>query len=354
MRVTGYQTWLVRVPYEEGRVATHLVLQLEADDGSRGVAYVTPLMPWVPKPLRAAVEWYAEQTVGQDPLAVESVTGARLARAVRPQFEGLARSAAGLVDIALWDLKAQALGQPLWRLLGGAQPNAPVYASWNLWWQYDIDTLVEHAREHVARGFRAMKVRLGGVATIEEAVERCRAVREAVGEDIAIHVDMNWAWDVNKTIAFGRALGSLRLAWIEDPIPAHDIEGMREIAAALETPICTGETYDRPSQFRELLERRGADIVMIDLEVGGITAWMQSAHVVQSFDVPIASHMCTEISAHLIAVIGGYTTEYIPWAEPIFTGGPTLEDGRLVLSERPGLGLELDAGGLERFAVAEV
>jgi L-alanine-DL-glutamate epimerase-like enolase superfamily enzyme len=343
MKVTGFETWVVRVPYEEARApAPQVILRLTTDNGLEGIAYVTPLVPWTVKPIRVAVEQFAERVVGRNPMAVESINAEFLSRIPRPQFDGLARSAAGLVDIALWDLKAKALELPLYRLLGATDNSVPAYASWNLWWHYDIDTLARHGAQAVERGFRAMKYRLGGVKTREESIARTRALREAVGPDVDLHVDMNWSWTVDQTIAIGRALDDWGLVWIEDPIPAHEYEGLRRISDALSTPICAGETYHEASQFRELLDRRGADIVMIDLEAGGITQWLKLGAIVQSYGAPIASHMCTEVSAHVIAAIGGMTVEYIPWAEPLFKEVPPLKDGRIVLSERPGLGIELD------------
>src|SRR5579883_2579259 len=181
MKVTAFETTVVAVPYEENRVAKNLLLQLKTDDGLTGLAYVTPLVAWSMKPLQAAVEAMCERVLGQDPAAVESINAAFITRLIRPQFDGLARSAAGLIDIALWDLKAQAVGQPLFRLLGGADNTLPVYASWNLWWNYDIKTLAQHAVEHVERGFKAMKFRLGAVRTLEESAARTRALRDAVG-----------------------------------------------------------------------------------------------------------------------------------------------------------------------------
>lgn len=350
MRVTGYETWIARVPYEQDRVATHLILRLATDEGLDGIAYATLLVPWTPAPLRAAVEALAERVVGRDPIGVEGINDVLLGRLTRPQFDGLAHSAVSLIDIALWDLKAKALGQPLWRLLGAQDRSVPVYASWNLWWQYDLDTLARHAEEHLDRGFRAMKFRLGGVRSVEESVARTRLLREVVGDAAELHVDMNWLWTVDRTIAIGRELAPYRLFWIEDPIPAHDYEGLRQISRALETPICAGETYHEASQFRALLDHRGAEVVMIDLEVGGITRWLRMAHLVGSYGVPFASHMCTEVSAHVVAATGALTLEYIPWAEPLFTERLPVEDGRLVLSDRPGLGLELDMEALRHHS----
>ena len=351
MKVTGYETWVVRVPYEQARApAPQVILRLTTDAGLDGVAYVTPLVPWTIKPIRAAVEEFAERVIGQDPMAVESINAGFLARIPRPQFDSLARSAAGLVDVALWDLKAKALGQPLWRLLGASDNKVPTYASWNLWWQYDIETLARHGAEAVAKGFRAMKYRLGGVKTREESIARTQALRDAVGPDVDLLVDMNWSWTVDKTISIGRDLERFGLVWIEDPIPSHLYDGLAQISAALETPICAGEVYHEAAQFRALLDRRGADIVMIDLECGGITQWLKLAGIVESYGAPIASHMCTEVSSHVIAAINGKIVEYIPWAEPLFKEVPPVVDGMIVLSERPGLGVELDMAAVKKFA----
>jgi L-alanine-DL-glutamate epimerase-like enolase superfamily enzyme len=352
-RVTTFETWLVRVPYEEGRrFGNHVVLRLRTDDGLEGVAYVTNLTPSLIKAQRVAIESFAELVVGQDPMAVENVNAMLMARAgFRSQFWGMARSAISVIDIALWDLKAKMAGRPLHRLLGARQDEVPVYASWNLWWQYDLPTLARHAQEHLERGFRQMKYRMGGVKTLAEAVERTRVLRETVGPDVELLVDMNWSWTVNETIERGRAMQAYGLYWIEDPIPADDVEGLREIARALDTPIAAGETYDDATQFRTALDRRALDKVIVDLEVGGITPFMKIAHVVESYGKGVASHTCTEVGAHLVAALSnGLTVEYVPWAQPLFHEVPPVKDGNLVLGDKPGLGLELDEGALQRFA----
>lgn len=111
MKVVSYDTWVVRVPYEAHRAATHIVLRLNTDDGAQGIAYLTPFLPWTLKPIHAAVDSLMERVRGADPMAVESLNAALLARTSRPQFDGLARSAISIIDIALWDLKAKAIPQ---------------------------------------------------------------------------------------------------------------------------------------------------------------------------------------------------------------------------------------------------
>jgi L-alanine-DL-glutamate epimerase-like enolase superfamily enzyme len=351
MKVTGFETYFVRVPYEEVRgPAPQVILRLTTDEGLDGVAYITPLVPWSIKPVRAAVEAMAERVIGLDPMAVESINSTLVTRLSRPQLDGIGRSGASLVDIALWDIKAKALDQPLWRLLGGSNNKVRTYASWNLWYDYDIETLAQHGAEAVAKGFRAMKYRLGGVKTREECLDRTEALREAVGPDVDLMVDMNWGWTVDKTIRIGSELEEYGLVWIEDPIPADQYDGLAQISAALQTPITAGETYHEPAQFHEALQRDAFDIAMIDLECGGITQWLKMAAVIESYNTPIASHMCTEPSMHLIAARGGFIVEYIPWMVPLFKEVPPVVDGYIELSEKPGIGVELDMAAIKHFA----
>jgi len=195
-----------------------------------------------------------------------------------------------------------------------------------------------------------MKYRMGGVPTLTKAVERTRILRDTVGPDIDLIVDINESWTVDRVISVGRELEQYGLFWIEDPVRHDDYKGLRRCTEALQTPICAGEAFHETSQFRSLLDNRGADIVMIDLDVGGITPWLKTAHLVESYGLKVASHLATEVSSHLVAAVpNGLTVEYNPWAEPIFKGVPQMKDGTLVLSERPGLGLELDRDALQRF-----
>ena len=351
MKVTEYKLHFVRVPYEESRQpAPQLILRLRTDEGLEGIAYVTPLVRWAATSIQAAVTALAERVIGLDPLAVESFNADVLGQLTRPQFDGLLRSAVSLFDVALWDLKAQALGLPLWRLLGAQTGKVRTYASWNLWYQYDLDTLAKHGLQAYERGFRAMKFRLGGVKSKEESIARTRVLRDALGPDVDLMVDMNWGWTVDKTIRICRELEEYELFWIEDPIPAHDVDGLAAISSALQTPICAGETYYEAAQFHRALQRRAIDVAMIDLECGGITEWLKLAHLVQGHDVPVASHMCTEISMHVVAGGGGIITEYIPWMVPLFKEVPPIVDGYIHMFDRPGLGVELDPQALEHYA----
>lgn len=343
--VERYETWVVRVPYGSGRSGTHIVLRLTTSEGLRGVGYVSNLTPWALAAQHEAIRALASLTIGR-PLDASPLPGV----GARPQLDGLARSAASVVDIALWDIRARAAGVPLYRMLGGSAP-VETYASWGLWWQLDVDTLVDNALGQVEQGFRAMKFRMGGITEVGRAIARTRALRDAVGPDISLMVDANWAWTVEQAVELGRALAQFDLRWLEDPVPHGDVDALRRVADAVPVPVCAGETCHQERQFRELLNSRATSYVMIDLEVGGITEWLRLARLAEERGIPVASHTCTEVSAHVVAAAANATTvEYVPWARALFTDPPRLRAGRLELPDRPGLGLELDESALRRYA----
>lgn len=344
MRVERYETWIVRVPYGSGRFGTHVVLRLTTTGGLRGVGYLSNLTPWALTAQHAAVVAFAERVVGSDELDV--------AAGPRPQLDGLARAAASVVNTTLWDIRARAAGLPLYRLLGGTDGRVETYASWDLWWQLDLDSVVRNAREHLDRGFTAMKFRMGGITDVDAAVARTRALREAVGPDVELFVDANWAWSPEQAVALGRALAPFGLRWLEDPLPTGDLAGLRRLAEAIDIPLCTGETYHREQEFVDLLDTGAAAHVMIDLEVGGVTEWLRIARLAEARGVPVASHTYTEVSAHLVAAApNASTVEYVPWAQALFHDPAPVRDGHLHLTDEPGLGLDLDEEALRAYAL---
>ena len=179
----------------------------------------------------------------------------------------------------------------------------------------------------------------------DEVVEHMRVLRETAGPDVPIMVDVNQRWNVKQAISAGRALAPYDPYWIEDPVPVDDYAGMRQIREALDTRICAGEPYRSLSPFRYLLENRSVDVAMIDLDVG-LTGFMKVAHMAEAFGIPVVPHLATEVLAHAVAAVpNGLTVEYYPWAEPLWREPLQLDaEGRLVLPDKPGLGLELDDG----------
>ena len=362
MKIAGFDTRVVSVPRAEGplggrpgdNVATFVTLKMHTDNGIEGIAYAGFASNVVVKALKETVDALAGLTVGEDPMMVESIQQRLLAAGGGGAPAGLVTRSVSAIDVALWDIKGKALGQPVWKLLGGYRRRVPTYASGYLWRTYDLEALAETAPRLVEQGFKAMKFRMGAEDTLAKEVERMRVMRDAVGPDIDIMVDINQGWDVNQAIAVGRQMADHGLFWLEDPIQHQDYAGLARIADALDTPIASGEYHYGIAPFRHMVERRSVDIVMADLlRVGGLTGWMKIAHMAEAYNLPIVSHLATEVMAHAVAAApNGLTIEHMPWTFGLFTEEPKIEDGLMVLPDSPGLGIEFDEEALDRYEMA--
>ncbi|MBV9597949.1 MAG: mandelate racemase/muconate lactonizing enzyme family protein [Chloroflexi bacterium] len=348
MKITGCRTHVVRVGHDESINGVHIVLRLQTDAGLEGISYITRLHDAAPAAL-GVLRLYVDRIVGMDPLAPEAITDRLLLRGrPLPWFEARAASA---IDVALWDIRGKAAGQPVYKLMGGARDRVACYASWRIEPDKDLDKVARSAERHVASGFRAMKCHLGR-ESLSRAVEHMRVLREAVGPEVDIMVDVNQQWSVKQAIAYTRALAPFQPYWLEDATSNVDFEGLRQVSEAIEIPTCAGETYYSIASFRPLVEHRCVDIVMVDQDLG-LSGALKVAHLAEIYGLKVVPHLATEILAHLIAAVSnGLTVEYYPWALPLFKQVPPVESGELVMSSRPGLGLELDESALSHYAYA--
>jgi len=254
------------------------------------------------------------------------------------------------IDGALWDLRGKAAGLPLHRLIGAVRAAVPAYASAGLWLSSSIDELQAEAQGFVASGFRAVKMRLGKPTVAEDAA-RVAAVREAIGPGIALMADANQQLTVDRAIRLGRRLEEYDLTWFEEPLPAYDLDGVARVAAALDTPIASGETEYTRYGFRDMLERKSADVLMPDLQrVGGVTEFLRVGNMAAAFDVPVSSHLFPELSLGVLAALPNATwLEHMPWFAPLYREQLELRDGEAVVPERPGWGFSLDPAATARF-----
>jgi L-alanine-DL-glutamate epimerase-like enolase superfamily enzyme len=264
---------------------------------------------------------------------------------------GVSVMALSAIDTACWDVAAQHAGVPLYRYLGGTRARVPAYASSGLWLDYTTDELLREAQAFLAAGHRAMKMRLGRAPAVD--LERVRLVREAIGPEVRLLADVNQGWDEATAIRVGRELEAFGLYWLEEPLPYQDLAGVARVAAALDLPIATGETEYASSGMKRHLEARAGDILMPDLQrMGGITEFLKTATLCEAFHTPVSSHLFTEASAHLLAASpNGLILEHMDWWAQLFDAPVVLQDGHVVLSDRPGIGTALDPKALERFRV---
>ena len=334
-----------------------VILRIGTDDGIEGIA-VTFYGGATTRSLKAAVDDLGALIIGEDPLRLEAIIAKLRAAAGGSGPAGMFTLALAAIDIALWDIRGKALNQPLWKLLGGARERVPTYASGSLRRNLSLDEVVNAAGKLKEKGFREAKMQLALPAptTPAKEVERAKAVREALGPDIKLMCDINQRWRPEEAIDIGRRVedSGVGLFWLEDVTTHDDYAGLARVNAALATPICGGELVYGIVPFRHMIEARSVDYVMIDLiRVGGITQWMKVAGMAEAFNLPVVSHVIPEIHAHLVAAVpNGLTVEYMGWMLRLFEGAAAFDNGELVLSDRPGLGLTFNQETINRFGVA--
>ena len=329
-----------------------VLAEVERDDGTRGTAWIFCFGRRRAAVLKAMVEDLAEVVSGEDELMTQQLWE-KMTRAVAFIGDrGVAALGISAIDTACWDLAGKVAGLPVHRLVGGYRRRVEAYASQGLWLDRSRDELVDEARSLVAEGFRGMKLRMG-LEDSREDLARAAAVRDAIGPDVALMVDVNQGWDAKRAARMGNALEELDLAWLEEPLPFDDVDGYRRLRDALPMPLCTGENNFLRGDFVELIAAGAADVLMPDLmRVGGVTEWLKVARLCEAHRVPVTPHLFTEVSAQLAAASPGVVwLEYQPWWSPILAAPIGLDDGAVAVSELPGFGIELDEDAVRSYEV---
>ncbi len=360
MKVTALNTTLLRLPLETpimsglgpiealGVVLVHL----ETDAGVVGENLVFTLNDKRVAVLDEMVRSLASLVVGRDPAFTSRFWHDAWIDINFVGHKGVPVMGISAIDGALWDIRGKATGLPIYRLIGAHRDRVPAYASGGLWLSSSIAELQAEAAGFMQAGFRAVKMRLGKPDATED-VERVRAVREAVGPGIKLMADANQQLTVDRAIRLGRKLEAFDLTWFEEPLPAYDLEGVARVAAALDTPIASGETEYTRYGFRQMLELKSADVLMPDLQrVGGVTEFVRVAHMAAAFDVPVSSHLFSEMSLQVLAGLSNATyLEHMPWFGALYRDGLVMEAGEAVVPERPGWGVTFDPAAVARYRV---
>ncbi len=360
MKITALRTIVVNLPIDPPilsaifaiRSTSCVLCYLETDEGLVGEGLVHAINGERVGVLDAMVQSLAPLVLGLDPTLGGSVNARAWKDLNFLGYEGVTIQALAGIDMALWDLRGQAAGLNVSRLIGAVRTSVPVYASGGLWLSSSIEALQREAADFVARGFRAMKTRVGPNEP-EKMVARVRAVREAIGPEIGLMVDANQQLSVSAAIRLGRMLEPLNLTWFEEPVICHDHSGEAAITAALDTPIASGETVHTHRGVLRMLQAKSADILMPDVQrMGGPTEFLKAGALCEAFNTPISSHLFPEISLPLLAALpNAYFLEHMPWFEPLYGQSITLDStGHAVVPEGPGWGLRFDPAAVRRYA----
>jgi len=325
-----------------------LLIDLETEEGITGRAYLFCYLR-AAAPAMAAMLGEIGRLVAGDRVAPGALWGKLAQRFMLIGVQGVVRMAMAGLDVAAWDALALASGVPLATLLGGKPGPIPAYNSCGLGLMAP-DELAAEAEQLLARGFRALKLRLG-YPTLAEDLAAVRAVRARVGEEIALMVDYNQALSVAEALARGHALDHENVYWLEEPIRHDDYAGCAMLAQSLTTPIQIGENFSLPVAMETALAAGAADYVMPDLErIGGITGWRRAAALAAEHRIKMSSHLFPEVSAHLLAATPtGHFLEYMDWADCLLREPLRIVEGRALIPDRPGNGLVWDEAAVTRY-----
>jgi L-alanine-DL-glutamate epimerase-like enolase superfamily enzyme len=262
---------------------------------------------------------------------------------------GFAALAVSAVDIALWDLRARRLRVPLWRLLGGFDPRVPCYAG-GIDLDFSLDALLKQTDDNLARGFRAIKMKVGR-PSLREDVERVRAMRQHLGPDFPLMVDANMRWTVDEAIRAAHALREFAPVWLEEPTIPDDVPGHARIVREGGLPIAAGENLHTLHEFRALIVAGGVTFPEPDVtNCGGITTFLKVCHLAEAFNLPVTSHGAHDVTVHLLAAVPNRSyLEAHGFGLDRFIAEPLrLDNGAAIAPDRPGHGVEFDWKALER------
>jgi D-galactarolactone cycloisomerase len=372
MKITALHVYILRAP-DTGRPhwvshfivpkANEILVRMQTDAGVEGIGIATSYTP-----IEAAVHAFrsgiGELVVGADPLAPErlyqklfSLSWQRLAFEKGWSREALVRISAA-VDIACWDIIGKVAGLPLYRLFGGFRDEVPCYVTCAY---YRDGKTMSELRDEIqmlkAQGHTGFKAKAGG-APLAEDLERMALVREIIGNDRDLMIDVNRGWDLATAIEGARLLEPLRPRWLEEPVRwADDRRELKLLAQKTRIPLSAGESELTSYGCRALLEEQAIQILQFDCTMmGGFTEGRKLAALCELNSVQVAPHHDCFIHAHIVAgspagvIVESFTDpERDPLQAELFEDPPKIANGRLKLKEQPGLGLALSEAALKKF-----
>jgi L-alanine-DL-glutamate epimerase-like enolase superfamily enzyme len=314
-----------------------LVLRLELENGVIGESYLLSFQ-YSPQAIRGAMMDILPYVMGYH----AHETG-KVYMMIEKQSEyfgnqGINRWVQAAVNIAMWDAWGKTLEQPVWKLFGCHKDKCPVYGSGG-WISYTIDELIGEVTGYVARGFRAVKIKVGS-PDWKTDVERLKQARNAVGEHVEIMMDANQGMQLPAAIQLANAVSNLNIYWFEEPLHRLDYEGYRMLKQQTGISLAMGEReYDTVSLI-QLIQRNAINIWQPDLlRLGGVEAWRNSAALAESFHIPVLPHYYKDYDVPLVCSIpNGAGVESFDWIDSLIDHPLIVKDGYVTPRELPGWG----------------
>lgn len=367
----------VRSAYMRGH-GTHLFIKIETNQGITGYGEGMDAVSGSV----GLVQHMADRIKGKNPLDVNRL----VEDVLRSGFfhgaqSGMYVAVLTAIEFALWDLAGKAVGLPIYRMLGGKfRDKIRIYCD-TASSRESPEKMAELAREVQNHGFTAIKFDLDWVqdpnkydpynrtannAEIDRMIGQMAAVREAIGPHMDLCADMHGRYDTTTGIRVAKALEPYRMMWLEEPIPAENLDAYREIREHTTTPICLGENHYLAHDFRKALEKKACDVVMPDLhKCGGIAEGQRIAYLAHLYYVPMAPHMVASPlgamgACHCCAAVPNFLCCEWHWISRweqwnnLIEEDPIIQDGYITVSDKPGIGVTLNQDAVKEFAVEGV
>ena len=327
-----------------------LLIDLHFDDGVCGHAIVFTYTPAAQKPLGDFLLNLKPVLLGEasEPAVLNTSLRHRFRLLGTQGFVGMALAG---IDMAAWDAQAKRQEQSISQLTLRADTSpVDVKAYGGTGYDGERET-AKQAEAWAKQGFKGIKAKIG-YPTVEEDIKVVRAMRHAVGPDVALMVDYNQSLSAETAVERLRQIDEEGLTWIEEPVLAHDFATSAAVAAELTTPVQSGENWWGELDMQQALSTRASDLVMPDvMKIGGVTGWLASVKHAEAANIPVSSHLWPELSAQLLRV--GKTShwlEYVDWWNPILKTPLEIEDGYAKHDEScKGSGIEWNLKAVEQY-----
>ena len=352
-RVTSFATRTVRA-------REYCLVKVRSKEGVEGIGFCYAGTAGGRLVHVAVQELLAPLLLGQESTRVEGLWDEMYREALLQGRCGSVMRAISIVDTALWDLNARTAKLPLYQYMGcWSLEKVPCYASGGYYLEGKTPKkLGEEVASYVKKGFRAVKIKVGRLSVNEEE-DRVRAAREAIGPDVHLMMDINNAWlDLPTALLYCRRFEKYNPYWVEEPFSPDDIDNHAKLALATTIPVATGEIEAGRWRFRELLDKRAAEILQADAAVcGGITEWRRIAQTAASYEVTICPHWFHDLHVHLVASApNARYVEFFPDDQvlnfrKLINRQLQVKNGDLLLPQTPGLGFEFDERAVAKYAL---
>ena len=335
-----------------GAMRNLLVLEVETAGGIVGMGYLHLFTPGVETIAACIKEMIAPLVIGKNATAVEGIWYDCWRATITAGRGGIAMMAISALDIALWDIVGKRAGLPLHRLWGHFRSEMPVYGS-GCFRGSGGEGMIAKARHYVAQGYKAIKMQVAHVGDLATDLANVRAMRDAVGPDVAIMIDVNMGWTADVAILMGRKFEEFDVYWLEEPVLPDDFAGYQRIAGALDLRVVGGETHFGRHDLKPFLDDPRLPILQPDPMRGGLTELRKIAVLADAAGMLMAPHLFPELNVQLLASIpNGLWIEQMGLIDDLWVEPVPIIGGMIRAPERPGHGLAFKPEVLRDFAVS--